>query len=211
MLQGWEPVVTVHSTCWNTKLGGWSLCWLHPWHNNSKEAIVTWEHSWCSWWQYCDWWYSTSSLQGWDHNQSLTNWMQLKVVCLCSLHFACAILPRLCSIEWRAHSKLIGRAYISPFYWTVVVGSHPDKLEGTDKILPWQGVMSVFCVWCKLYAEELGSTILSSSTWDRTKRMPERKSPWAPSETHANVELREWEKLAIIACVRAVLCATPRA
>jgi hypothetical protein len=37
------------------------------------------------------------------------------------------------SNEWRAHSKLIGRAHISPFYWTVVVGSHPDKLKGTDK------------------------------------------------------------------------------
>ena len=47
--------------------------------------------------------------------------------------FACAILPRLCSNEWRAHSKLVGRAYVSPFYWAVVVGSHHDKLEGTDK------------------------------------------------------------------------------
>jgi hypothetical protein len=28
---------------------------------------------------------------------------------------------------------LVGRAYVSPFYWAVVVGSHHDKLEGTDK------------------------------------------------------------------------------
>jgi hypothetical protein len=47
--------------------------------------------------------------------------------------FACAILQRLSSNEWRAHSKLVGRAYISPFYWAVVVGSHHDKLEGTAK------------------------------------------------------------------------------
>jgi hypothetical protein len=56
-------------------------------------------------------------------------------VCLSFLSFACAILPRLCSNEWRAHSKLVGSAYayVSPFYLAVVVGSHHDKLEGTDK------------------------------------------------------------------------------
>jgi len=59
--------------------------------------------------------------------------MKLKVVCLCFLYFACAILPRLYSNEWRAHSKLIGRAYVSPFYWALVVGSHHEKLEGTEK------------------------------------------------------------------------------
>jgi hypothetical protein len=57
----------------------------------------------------------------------------IEVVCLCFLSFDCAILPRLCSNKWRAHPKLIGRAYVSPFYWAVVVGSHHDKLEGTDK------------------------------------------------------------------------------
>jgi len=57
-------------------------------------------------WQWnCDWWYSTSFLQGWDCNQSSTQWMQLKVVCLCFLSFACVILPILCSNKWRAHSK----------------------------------------------------------------------------------------------------------
>ena len=59
----------------------------------------------------------------------------IEILCLCFLSFACAILPRLCSNEWRTHSKLVGRAYVnvSPFYWAVAVGSHHDKLEGTDK------------------------------------------------------------------------------
>jgi len=56
-------------------------------------------------------------LEGWDCNQSSTKWMQLKVVCLYFLSFACAILPRLCSNEWRAHSKLVGRAYVSRNRW----------------------------------------------------------------------------------------------
>ena len=51
--------------------------------------------------------------------------------CNCRLCVCVSFL--LCSNEWRAHSKLIGRAQVSPFYWAVVVGSHPDKLKGTDK------------------------------------------------------------------------------
>ena len=86
----------------------------------------------------CNWWYSTSFLQGWDCNHSSIQWMQLKVVCLCFLSCACAILPRHCSNEWRAHSKLAGRAYVSPFYWAVVVGSHHDKLEGSREWM-WKG------------------------------------------------------------------------
>jgi len=49
------------------------------------------------------------------------------------LFFCLCDLAETFSNEWRAHSKLVGRAYVSPFYWAVVVGSHHDKLEGTDK------------------------------------------------------------------------------
>jgi len=66
--------------------------------------------------------------------QPVINQVNAIRLCVCVvLSFACAILPRLCSNKWRAHSKLVGRAYVSPFYWAVVVESHHDKLEGTDK------------------------------------------------------------------------------
>ncbi len=48
---------------------------------------------------------------------------------------------------------------------------------------------------------------LSSSSSNRTQLMPQKKEP--PSQTHANVEIEEPEKLAILfACVRLVLCAS---
>ena len=57
-----------------------------------------------------------------------------------------ALISQATCTLWGAHSNLIGRAYVSPFYWTVVVGSHPNKLEWTDKILPWQSHECNLCV-----------------------------------------------------------------
>ena len=63
---------------------------------------------------------------------------------------------------------MVGRAFVSPFYWAVVVGSHHDKLGELTNSAHDTGVVSE----CKKgnCTKELEVQFSSSNSLDETKR-----------------------------------------